>query len=173
MAGLRQAGRGRRRPPEGSGRKSRKNGFFQKCPESMPRASGGLGGLWGPLGGLWGALWEPLGAPGGPLGPPWALGPIGPDFVREAHFPKIATPRCGGTIGHLGPLGARGPGPQGGTRGPPGAPRGPPEAPQRPPEAPEAPRGPRHRFRAFFEKVVFGHFRPVRSGPFWSPQISL
>ena len=67
------------RPPEGSGRKSRKNGFFQKCSESMPRASGGLGGLWGPLGGLWEALWAPLGPPWAPPGalgpwPLWALG---------------------------------------------------------------------------------------------------
>ena len=58
--------------PEGSGGgrpEKSENGFFQKCSESMPRASGGLGGLWGPLGGLWGALWGPLGAPWAPLGP--------------------------------------------------------------------------------------------------------
>ena len=53
----------------------------------MPRASGGLGGLWGPLGGLWGAIWGPLGAPGGPLGPPWALGPGGRDSGRRDLYP--------------------------------------------------------------------------------------
>ena len=83
-AGLRQASRGRRRPLEGSGRKSWKNRFFQKCPESMPRASGGLGGLWGPLGGLWGGPGGPLGALGGPWGPwaPWGPGPHGPAALR-------------------------------------------------------------------------------------------
>ena len=47
------------------------DGFFRKFSESVPRASPGLGGLWGPLGGLWGASGGPLGAP---WGPPWAPG---------------------------------------------------------------------------------------------------
>ena len=78
-----EASGGLRRGPEVPAGKSRKNGFFQKCPESIPGPSPGLGGPWGPQGGPRGAL-GPQGAPGalwGP-GPYGALGPGGRDSGR-------------------------------------------------------------------------------------------